>query len=92
MGDACARELIRKRLLLDVFRKCFSPKCGSKRDARCLPLLSFLSLGFNNTEPNDPATFVKRLPNVFQTSTLYNDYPTCSKRHGRLEHVGKSLY
>ena len=22
---------------------------------------------------------------------LYNDYPTCSKRHGRLEHSGKSL-
>ena len=25
-------------------------------------------------EPSEPATFVQRLPNVFQTST-YNDYP-----------------
>ena len=41
--------------------------------------------------PSEPATFVQRLPNVFQTPMrrLYNGYPTCS---GRLEHVGESLY
>ena len=26
--------------------------------------------------------------NFYKKPSEYNDYPTCSKRHGRLEHVG----
>ena len=30
----------------------------------------------------------RKTTNQQQNQRRYNDYPTCSKRHGRLEHLG----